>query len=240
MDANNTMPVPVYKPPTLTEVILERMRSCASLDEVKECYRFLREVQTDEARVAAAADFVLMQADLPEITKHGKAHNYAYARWEDINAQIKPVLSAHGFALNFKIHEEGEQTLAMTAILKHRDGHVEQTTKRLPLDKSGSKNIVQAFGSTQSYAMRYAAIALLNIVSRGEDDDAGGASSDTIDGEQAQELRNLLDEAGLHITTFCKAMNIRMAVDLPVARMQEARDRIAGFKAKREAANAAR
>jgi hypothetical protein len=46
----------------------------------------------------------------------------------------------------------------------------------LPLDTSGSKNNVQAVGSSTSYGKRYTATLLLNIRTKGEDDDghAGG------------------------------------------------------------------
>ena len=64
----------------------------------------------------------------------------------------------------------------ITAILSHREGHSEETTLTLDADKSGSKNAVQAVGSSISYGQRYAAVALLNITTRGMDDDGENAS----------------------------------------------------------------
>src|SRR5262245_17793452 len=118
-----------------------------------------------------------MQAELPPIPRRGKAHNYDYARWEDINEAIKPVLTKHNWGLHFETINESDIGIEIKAILTHITGHIRTNSKKLPLDKSGVKSIVQAFGSTQSYAQRYAAIPLLNIVSYGEDDDgvaAGG------------------------------------------------------------------
>jgi len=46
----------------------------------------------------------------------------------------------------------------------------------LPLDNSGSKNAVQAVGSSVSYGKRYVMAALLNITTRGEDDDGNAAA----------------------------------------------------------------
>jgi hypothetical protein len=46
----------------------------------------------------------------------------------------------------------------------------------LPHDSTGSKNAVQAVGSSTSYGKRYTACALLNITSRGEDDDGETAA----------------------------------------------------------------
>jgi len=212
-----------FSEPTLVSVIIERIRAGVSLEEAKEYYRFLREVQADEARIAAAADFVKLQAELPAIPKLGQAHNYKYARWEDINERIKPILTKHGFALNFSITDETETGLAIIAILRHRLGHEERTSKRLPLDKSGSKNIVQQFGSTQSYAQRYAAIALLNLVSHGEDTDAADAA-DTffVDAAQIAELRKLIERSGRTEELFCKKFMAEKIELLPASKYETA------------------
>jgi hypothetical protein len=44
-------------------------------------------------------------------------------------------------------------------VLSHELGHSEETTMTLPLDTSGSKNNVQAVGSSTSYGKRYTATA---------------------------------------------------------------------------------
>lgn len=46
----------------------------------------------------------------------------------------------------------------------------------LPADVSGNKNAVQAFGSSTSYGKRYVLCALLNITTRGQDDNGHGAA----------------------------------------------------------------
>lgn len=219
--------MPVQKP-TLAQVIIDRIREGASLEETKEYYRFLREIQADEAKLAFDADFV--QLKFPEIPKLGRIElggnrgGYAYARWEDINDKIEPVLQARGFKLRFDIEEETETSVTIAAILQHRGGHSIKTRKKLPLDKSGSKNIVQAYGSTQSYAQRYAAIALLNLTSRGEDDDAvstnGPQSSDEffVTPEQVAELENLIPLTGRSVEMFCKKFRIDEIGQLPASR----------------------
>jgi hypothetical protein len=47
----------------------------------------------------------------------------------------------------------------------------------LPFDNSGSKNTVQAIGSSVSYGKRYVLCMLLNISTGGEDNDGNGAPS---------------------------------------------------------------
>lgn len=116
-----------------------------------------------------------MQDKLPSVGERGNAAGrYTYALWEDINAAIKPILKEHGFALSFRT--DFADGVAVTGVLSHRGGHSEATTIRLPTDPSGNKNAVQAVASSVSYGKRYAASALLNLTSHGEDDDAFASS----------------------------------------------------------------
>lgn len=125
------------------------------------------------------AALAIMQPSLPEIEHKGKGNNEkSYAKWEDIHSQVTPILTANGFALTFRTSDEAGR-IKVTAVLRHRDGHSDETSITLPSDQSGGKNAVQAVGSSVSYGKRYAACALLNIRTRGEDDDGKAASKKT-------------------------------------------------------------
>lgn len=122
------------------------------------------------------AAFAEMQAELPEIAERGQILNRGvlqstYAKFEDIVAVLKPILQQHGFALSFRT--DFSTGCSVTAVLAHRGGHSEQTTFTAPADNSGAKNAIQGIGSAQSYGMRYTTIALLNLTTRGMDDDGG-------------------------------------------------------------------
>jgi len=217
-----SMPVPK---PTLSQVIIEKIREGATLEETKQYYAFLREIQRDEARIMFDADFVVMQGELPEVPKlgridHGGGRGYNYARWEDINDHIKPVLQKYGFGLRFDIITETESLFEIEAILVHRSGYSICTRKKLPIDKSGSKNIVQAYGSTQSYAQRYSAIALLNLTSRNEDTDATDKDvvPSTLTFEQSEQLTQAILASGRTLEWFYKFSQLNKVSDLPPER----------------------
>src|SRR5690606_9193784 len=104
-----------------------------------------------------------------------------------------------------------------------RDGHSEETTIFLPADTSGSKNSVQAVGSSTSYGKRYTASALLNITTRGEDDDGRAAGAgETISREQLEELTALLDSVNADKRKFCEYFRIPGLADLPKAKFAAA------------------
>lgn len=129
------------------------------------------------AEQAFAADFAAMQSELPRIAKNGMIEikkdgrtlqSTPFAKLEDINDGVRPVLQKYGFGVSFSV--EQAQGITVTAKLLHRLGHSEKTSITLPIDNTGSKNAVQGSGSTISYGKRYAICALLNI-STGDDAD---------------------------------------------------------------------
>lgn len=163
------------------------------------------EARRSEAEFAEA--MAVVQDKLPSIGERGDAAGrYKFALWEDINAAIKPILSAHGFALSFRT--DFTDGIAVTGVLSHRSGHSERTTIKLPADPSGNKNAVQAVASSVSYGKRYAAGALLNLTSHGEDDDAFRAVDPGI-ADWADAIENASDKAELdRIATDVKASGL--------------------------------
>lgn len=129
------------------------------------------------AKTRFDAAFAEMQAHLPiidekgQIIVDGKVRS-TYAEWADINEAIKPVMQEFGFGLTFRIKvETGLKSVTVVGIIVHRGGHREETEIILPFDDSGAKNMVQKIASSTSYGKRYTGCALLNITTRGEDDD---------------------------------------------------------------------
>ena len=152
-------------------------------------------MQAVNAQASFNAAMAEMQCELPSIAERGKGHGTVrYATLEDINDVIKPIMQKHGFAVSFKV-EHAQAGISVTGILMHRQGHREQTTMLLPTDTSGSKNAVQAVGSSTSYGKRYVLCALLNISTRGEDDDGYAATPvASITDQQAKSIRTMMEK----------------------------------------------
>lgn len=144
------------------------------IDKLERLMQMKVDADAKQARAEFDAAMADMQPQLPSIGERGNAAGrYTYALWEDINAAIKPVLMAHGFALTFRT--DFASGIKVTGVLSHRSGHREETSISLPADPSGGKNAVQAVASSVSYGKRYTAGALLNLTSHGEDDDGKSA-----------------------------------------------------------------
>lgn len=159
--------------------VIERAASNKDVDisKLEKLLDMQERIMAKNAEMAFNSDMALMQSELPTITELGEIKvngvvRSKYARFEDMNEAVKPVLQKYGFAVNFKT-DTANAIVKVIGILTHRLGHRETTDMVLPVDVSGSKNPVQAIGSSVSYGKRYVMEALLNITSRGLDNDGG-------------------------------------------------------------------
>lgn len=204
-------------------------------------------ITAQDAKRAYTAALIAMKPKLPVIDRKGRievrektssgkrdgdiSQSTPYALWEDIDQAITPILAEHEFALTFRSGVAQDGKITVTGILSHSAGHSEETTMTLPHDSSGSKNAVQAVGSSTKYGMRYTAILLLNIRTRGEDDDgkAGGTSGE-IDDSQLDHLNRGCDRFGAKkgeaIEKLCVHFKIGALPDLPAVKFREAMEMI--------------
>lgn len=212
--------------------VIERaaMNPQVDIDKMERLIQMQERIMERNARAAYAAALADMQPNLPVIAERGGIKNgqgkvqSTYALWEDINDAIKPVLAKHGFALSFRTGQE-DGKIIVTGILSHRDGHSEETTMHLPIDTSGSKNAVQAVGSSTSYGKRYTAQALLNLTSRGEDDDGhtgGDESKITLD--QVGDLQAMIEDVKADRAKFLAYMKVESLAAIPVSKYKAAVD----------------
>lgn len=144
------------------------------IDKMERLLQMQERVMDRQAMMAYSAAMAAMQTELPSIEERGQTNNGCYATLEDIVDTVRPILQKHGFAVSFRIQTQ-ERGIQVTGVLMHKDGHREETSMLLPADMSGNKNAVQAFGSSTSYGKRYVLSALLNITTRGQDDNGNAA-----------------------------------------------------------------
>lgn len=230
------------RPSLLTAVIRAASDPNVDVDKMERLMAMAERLEARNARTAYYAAMAEMKPDLPIINRRGRIEvrekvngqrtgdviqNTSYARWEDIDEALTPVLHNHGFALTFRPGVAQDGKITVTGILTHREGHTEEATITLPHDSTGSKNAVQAVGSSTSYGKRYAATMLLNIRTKGEDDDgATGGAEGTISQEQINNIRGLIERFKVNIESFCKVYGIEAIPDLPAAKYREAIERL--------------
>ncbi len=168
-------------------------------------------IVADQRRVAFAAAMSRLAPKLPEIDQNGrvvfegkngaKGQDRKYARLEDIDRAIRPLLSEEGFSLSFDTAEGPGGKIRVSGKLSHSEGHSETKQLDLPHDSSGSKNPVQAVGSTVSYGRRMLCKMFFNLIERGEDTN-GETEAALITPDQALEINTLIQDTKSDVKSF--------------------------------------
>lgn len=150
-----------------------------------------------------------LQAKVPQIDRHGVIivkgqERSRYAKLEDIDTAIRPLLNDEGFAFSFDT-ETTDTLIRLSCKLSHRDGHAETKTLLLPIDASEFRSKVQNVGSAVSYGKRQLIKMWLNIVECDEDNDGLGGF---ITEDQATNIEALLTEVKASREGFLRFMGV--------------------------------
>jgi hypothetical protein len=247
--------VPAAQPSNLADplAIVARLAENPNVDPDKlvKLYELAERARAARAKEAFAADFAAMIPNLPSIDRRGCIVVYSkadrekaggprqddrpqqvtpYATFDDILAGVVPVLSAHRFSIRFEhitVPAGDSYRIATKAILTHGEGHSESAeTPPLLQDSSGSKNTVQAVGSSLAYGKRYALRAILPIVSHApqDRDDDGKAAGDpaTIDPDQIADIETRLRDTGSDVPKFLEWIEAESVEAMTIAKYKKA------------------
>lgn len=145
-----------------------------------------------EANVARKAYFEAMAAfksEVPQIVKNrtasfaGRGGNvsYDYASLDNICEKLIPALSKHGLSHNWRTSQTENGKIRVTCVISHSLGHSQDgSTLEASPDDSGTKNSIQAIGSTTSYLEKYTFCATSGVAIKGQDNDANFTEMDTL------------------------------------------------------------
>jgi len=172
---------------------------------LRELMELQREWQRDNARSAYTRSMVELKSNLPAVLDRDKIVSYGktsfrFTTLSHAMEAVTPHLNEYGFSLTW-IPTTSDGMVRVTCRLTHIDGHYEETTMSAPPDTSGSKNPIQAIGSTQSYLERYTALALLGIATKDmpDADDPPVPAEDIIDTERNLNAISRLRKKGISV-----------------------------------------
>lgn len=131
--------------------------------------------QAKKAYVVAMSEF---KANPPEILKDKSVHykdvRYSHSSLHNVTTKINVELSKHGLTASW-VTSQDNGSVKVTCKITHIMGHSEETCLSAPPDATGSKNAIQAIGSTVTYLQRYTLLALTGLATHDQDDDGKGA-----------------------------------------------------------------
>jgi len=153
-------------------------------------------------------------------TSKGKAE-YTHATLGNVTNKINGALGEHGLSAAWKT-EQADGGVTVTCTITHVMGHSESTALKAAPDTSGSKNPIQALGSTISYLERYTILALTGLATKDEDDDAAGLQDEFISKEQVRQINALIKGTDSDVKKFLKHIGADEVATIPAPRYQQA------------------
>lgn len=213
---------------TPMSMIEHALNKGADVDQLTKLMDLQERWEAAEAKKAFVAAMSQFQAACPTIDKTEKAHNSKYASLAGTLEQIRALMTDCGLSHSWKTAQDNN-IISVSCVVTHRGGHSEETTMSAGADTSGSKNSIQAIGSTVSYLQRYTLSAILGLASKEHDDD-GNAASGTIEQDQLDQIKALIEETGADIQRFCEYLKVGSLADIKPTQYRQA---IQALEAKR-------
>jgi len=184
--SKNTEIVQVGESPQILDVLQIALKDSnvdlAKMEKIMDLYERVENRNAEKAFYLAMNQF---QGNKPALiksksvgydSKKGGKVDYKFNPLAKIQKAIDPVLSEHGLSYKWKQDTKGD-VIRITCIVSHIDGYSEETWLEGPKDTTGSKNAIQAIGSTVSYLKRY---TLENALGLSSDDDDDGKTSEKV------------------------------------------------------------
>ncbi len=207
-------------PPSLLTTIADLARDPAcDVEKLRALIAMQREVMAEQARIAFDAAMADAQAEMvPVLRSATNAHTKSrYARLEDIDNAIRPLITRHGFSLTFDNPDQTVDGIVVTCAVAHRDGHVRSYKIAGARDDKGAqgnanKTPIQAIGSTISYLRRYLTCMIFNIALTNDDND--GNEIAPISARQVRDLEALLAETGADRAKFLAFLRVSDLAEL--------------------------
>lgn len=200
-------------PVTPMEMLGRAVESGADIDMIEKLMGLSERWEASQARKAFDEAVAAAKVAIPPITRSATGHNSKkYADFAAIAKVIDPIIGRHGLSYRFRTTQNG--TISVTCVLSHKAGHSEETTLSGPADKTGSKNDIQAIGSTLTYLQRYSLVQMLGLAAAADDDGKAVADVASITQKQADDLSDLIEAHGKDRKAFLKWAKVERIEDI--------------------------
>lgn len=178
--------------PTPIDLLRMAVSQGADIDKLEKLMALQERWEANEAKKAFFEAMNAFKNNPPSISKNRHVHfgqtEYNHATLDHVCDQITKALSQHGITHRWKVEQE-QQLIKVTCILS-KGIHSEETTLSGSPDTTGSKNSIQAIGSTVTYLQRYTLLAATGLAASNGDNDGAGEASNGDVSEQCEWIAN--------------------------------------------------
>ncbi len=203
------LPVKAPTPADMLQAVINSGVTQDNVSAVVELTKLWKQTQEWDAEKRFAEAFVALQAEMPKIEATKAVPNndgtvrYKFAPFEDLMAQVGPMLQKHGFTVCFSSRVD-DKRITSICTLQHIGGHKRSNEFSARIGSGPPKATeTQADGAAATYVKRFALTECLNIVIAHLDDDARNEGG-TITPEQAASLAKRVAATGSDGPKFLK------------------------------------
>jgi len=214
---------------TPSDLLAVAVSQGADLAKLEKLMELQERFEANEARKAYTKAMAAFKKNPPEILKDahvaykagGGTTEYNHATLGQVASAIGAALSAHGLSAAWKTEQNGQ--VVVTCTITHEQGHSESTSLTAAADTSGSKNAIQAIGSTITYLQRYTLLALTGIAAKGQDDDGKDPEPpEYITDKQLSQIVDMANESGTDADKFLKFMEVGSLEQIQASQFKKA------------------
>jgi len=202
----------------------------ADVEKLEKLMELQERHEKNEARKAYVRAMTAFKNNPPKIDKD-KAVGYSTSKGDvgykhatlwNVTEKINEGLSKHGLSASWTTKQDNGN-VTVTCVITHELGHSESTSLTASPDTSGSKNGIQAIGSTISYLERYTVLALTGLATHDMDDD--GVSAETPElctEEQSEDILMQMTELDVNQEKFFEILKIKDLSEMTAKKYEEA------------------
>lgn len=209
-------------------LINQALSSGADLEKLEKLLDLQLRWEQNEAKKAYNKAMAEFKANAPTIEKDRKVGystakgkvGYSHASLYNVVEKISAELSKYGLSASWRTEQNGK--IKVTCRIAHSAGHYEETSISADADNSGSKNSIQAIGSTITYLERYTILALTGLATQDQDTD-GMVEEEKIDENKIAILKKLIDDLKVDEKKFLQFMTVEKIEDIPSSQFGKAK-----------------
>ncbi len=226
---------------TPAEMIKLAVAGGADLEKLEKLLNLQERWEANESKKAYHVAMAKFKENPPKINKDKsvsyKEVHYNHASLANIVDKITTELSKHGLSASWSTQQNG--AITVTCHITHSLGHTEKTTLTAPADSTGSKNSIQAIGSTITYLQRYTLLSSLGLATCDQDAD-GQIPEECITEEQVHAIRDMLISLGMEgkERKFLDFLRVETLEKMPASKYPQAMSALEERKKQMEGKNA--
>ncbi len=214
----------IEKRQTPMDMIQMAISGKADLDKIEKLMILQERWEANEAKKSFNAAMAAFKINPPKIDKDrhvgyttakGRV-GYSHASLGNVTEKITAELSKYGLSASWKVKQN--DSVSVTCVITHIQGHSEEVTITANTDNTGAKNEIQAIGSVISYLQRYSILCITGLATFDQDNDGMDAPAVTdkpIDENKIKIIKDLLIKLKVDEKSFLKYMDVEKVEDIP-------------------------